>query len=396
MKQFRRIFSAVPALVLFCIFTSAAFAETLYLYDSEVIPEGSMHAIAHRGYSAIAPENTLPAYRLAGEYGFWGAECDISQTADGVWVLMHDKTVDRMTDGEGEVNELTYAEICEMTVDAGNNIGQFPGTKVPTLSEYLDVCKEYGMHPVIEIKEIVLPEQLPDLAAILNAREEKERFIIISWGRELIAEMESLAPAFPTYLIGGPATTDDVAFCIENGIDGIDFSGNSPADVVRAAQDADLKTAVWTVDSLPLAERFFQMGVTDITTNALVPGKTPCGHISGAPVKENEVPAACTERGSFDTVTYCTVCGNEVSRNTVYTDPTGHAWGEWTVVREATVEEEGLRQRVCANDPSHVETDPIPKLTPPADNGGSGKSLWQTIMEFFQRIADFFRRLFRI
>ena len=372
-----------------------AFAETLYLYDSEIIPEGSMHAIAHRGYSAIAPENTLPAYRLAGEYGFWGAECDISQTADSVWVLMHDKTVDRMTDGEGQVNELTYAEICELTIDAGNNIEQFPGTKVPTLTEYLDVCKEYGMYPVIEIKEVVLPEQLPDLAAILNAREEKERFIIISWGRELIAEMESLMPAVPTYLIGGPAAMDDVAFCTENGIDGVDFSGNSPADVVRAAQDAGLKTAVWTVDSLSLAERFYQMGVTDITTNALVPGKTPyCGHIPGAPVKESEVPATCTERGSYAAITYCTLCGNALTRETVYTDPTGHAWGEWTVVREATVDAEGLRQRVCANDPSHVETDPIPKPESSGNHTGSGKSLWQTIIEFFQRIADFFRRLF--
>ena len=64
---------------------------------------------------------------------------------------MHDDTVDRMTDGEGKVSDFTYEEIGALTVDAGNNIDRYPGTRVPTLTEYLDVCKEYGMHPVIEI-----------------------------------------------------------------------------------------------------------------------------------------------------------------------------------------------------------------------------------------------------
>ena len=56
------------------------------------------------------------------------------------------------------------------------------------------------------------------------------------------------------------------------------------------------------------------------------------------------------------------------------------------------MEEEGLRQRVCANDPSHVETDPIPKLTPPADNSGSGRI---SIIDFWQRLIRWFRALFK-
>ena len=120
---------------LLCILMLASFVffaadGVIYLFPSETLPEDTLHITAHRGLSALAPENTLPAYRLAGEYGFWGAECDISQTSDGVWVLMHDKTVDRMTDGEGLVSDFTYEELSALTVDAGNNIEQFPGTKV--------------------------------------------------------------------------------------------------------------------------------------------------------------------------------------------------------------------------------------------------------------------------
>ena len=63
---------------------------------------------AHRGFSSVAPENTAPALAEAGKAGFYAAEFDIIPTADGVWVLIHDDTVDRTMDGEGEVEKLTF------------------------------------------------------------------------------------------------------------------------------------------------------------------------------------------------------------------------------------------------------------------------------------------------
>lgn len=63
--------------------------------------------IAHRGASTLAPENSIPAFQLAGEYGYWGAECDVSVTKDGIWVLMHDTSVDRTTNGRGAVSSFT-------------------------------------------------------------------------------------------------------------------------------------------------------------------------------------------------------------------------------------------------------------------------------------------------
>ena len=260
-------------LTVFAAFPAAA--DVIYLYPSDTLPQDSLRVTAHRGLSELAPENTLPAYRLAGEYGFWGAECDISQTADGVWVLMHDATVDRMTDGEGLVSDYTYEAISALTVDAGNGIEQYPGTRVPTLTEYLDVCKEYGLHPVIEIKEIVDVNSLPDLTALLGAREEKDGFVVISWGRELIAGIKALLPETPCYLIGGPGTADDVDFCVANGIDGLDTSYNVSADVVGYAQEKGLKLMAWTVDTVTWIERMAELGVTDITTNCLVPGTAP-------------------------------------------------------------------------------------------------------------------------
>ncbi len=82
------------------------------------------------------------------------------------------------------------------------------------------------------------------------------------------------------------------------------------------------------------------------------------GHTPGQAVKENEVDATCTEDGSYDEVVYCTVCGEELSRETVTIPATGHDWGtptyEWAEDNSTVT-----ATRVCANDASHVETETV-------------------------------------
>ena len=82
----------------------------------------------------------------------------------------------------------------------------------------------------------------------------------------------------------------------------------------------------------------------------------PCEHIPGDPVQENVVAATCTEEGSYDEVVYCTVCGQEISRETKTAEALGHAWGapgyEWAADKSTCT-----ATRVCANDETHVETE---------------------------------------
>jgi glycerophosphoryl diester phosphodiesterase len=97
---------------------------------------------AHRGASARAPENTLEAFRLAVEAGAGGLELDVRMTRDGEVVVIHDATVDRVTDGSGAVAEMTLDEVRRL--DAGYNFSSdggrtFPyrgrGLRIPTLAE---------------------------------------------------------------------------------------------------------------------------------------------------------------------------------------------------------------------------------------------------------------------
>lgn len=99
--------------------------------------------ISHRGEHLRHPENTLIAYRTALDLGADYYEIDIRTTSDGKFVLMHDGSVDRTTNGRGEVSKMTFAEI--RALDAGIRKGrEFEGTRVPTLDEGMDAAGKRG------------------------------------------------------------------------------------------------------------------------------------------------------------------------------------------------------------------------------------------------------------
>lgn len=103
-------------------------SETNLFYASRVLNLG------HRGASHDAPENTLPAFRLAAEMGADGVELDAQLSADGEVVVIHDFRVDKTTNGRGPVKTQTLAEL--KTLDAGSHFHpSFAGTPIPTLQE---------------------------------------------------------------------------------------------------------------------------------------------------------------------------------------------------------------------------------------------------------------------
>ena len=108
---------------------------------------------AHRGWSDMYPENTMIAFEKAIELGVDQLETDVRITKDGALVLIHDKTVDRTTDGTGFVRDYTLEQLKKL--DAGSFMGkQFRGTQIPTFIEFMELVKD---HPTItldiELKE---------------------------------------------------------------------------------------------------------------------------------------------------------------------------------------------------------------------------------------------------
>jgi glycerophosphoryl diester phosphodiesterase len=113
---------------------------------------------AHRGEHHRHPENSLPAIQAAADAGMDYAELDIRTTSDGKLILMHDATVNRMTNGKGKVVEMTFDEI--RGLDLGARFpGQFPGLQVPTFDEALALAKKDGIGIYVHCKQAT-PEEL--------------------------------------------------------------------------------------------------------------------------------------------------------------------------------------------------------------------------------------------
>ena len=159
-----------------------------------------IYVAAHRGWSARYPENTMEAFKAAAALGVDQIEIDVRVTKDDELVIMHDYTVNRTTNGDGKVIDLTLAEIKKL--DAGISMGlEFEGCRVPTLIEFMDYISTVpGMTVDFELKEY--PTDIGDKAyevadrilAIIDKYGFTDRCVINSFSATLL---EYIAVKYP-------------------------------------------------------------------------------------------------------------------------------------------------------------------------------------------------------
>ena len=145
--------------------------------------------IAHRGASGHAPENTLAAFRKAVEMGVDGIEMDIHLSADDEVVVIHDSTLDRTTDAEGQVAGLSLAEIRE--ADAGD------GERVPTLGEALDAIPL----DVLAFVEIKAAAATPHAVRIVQEMDRLDQVVVISFDSDALRTLRQLDSRIPMGLL---------------------------------------------------------------------------------------------------------------------------------------------------------------------------------------------------
>ncbi len=160
--------------------------------------------IAHRGASALAPENTIAAFDRAIELKADFIEIDVQMTKDGELVIIHDVTVDRTTNGKGKVKDFTYEEIA--LLDAGSWYSErFAGERIPKLSTIIENYQgKIGI--LIELKKPSLypgmTEQLANMLNIPQIVEIKNHPIIVqSFNHQEIKKFHTLLPTIPKGII---------------------------------------------------------------------------------------------------------------------------------------------------------------------------------------------------
>ena len=231
---------------------------------------------AHRGLSAIEPENTLPAFKAACEAKYNYVEFDIEPTSDGKWIVMHDDDLRRTTNGHGKIIERTLAEVSALKIDNGANIENYTDLRVPTFEETMALLDRYypNTKPMIEIKSIgknnldSLIEFFKDYAARGRST------IVISFDKDIIDTLYKECPEQTYWLLTSELSDEAVDFCKNHGNMRAAFNGNNTKNtdsVINAAIDAGIPLAAWTVDSPDTLKNLYDLGVRYFTTNCITP-----------------------------------------------------------------------------------------------------------------------------
>ncbi|MFD9125291.1 glycerophosphodiester phosphodiesterase [Kitasatospora sp. NPDC059571] len=194
----------------------------------------------HRGSPRSAPENTMDSFEAALREGADWLETDVRTTRDGVPVLMHDATVDRVTDGRGAVADLTSAQIAALRVTAG------PGAPrpVPTLDALLRRIAGTDVRLLMEIKEQRGPAD--DARIARAAAASGARVVLYSFYAADLRAAHAAAPDLPLVLIQGAGTAQDPGDLPLAGI-ALDSTTATPARVA-AEHSAGRAVYVWTLD----------------------------------------------------------------------------------------------------------------------------------------------------
>lgn len=238
--------------------------------------------IAHRGYSGVAPENTLPAFEMALEVEPDLVELDYYHTRDGVPLVFHDRTLDRTTNArdlwseEGlTVGSRTVRELSHL--DAGEWFHpRFRGTRLLTLVEALDFIQPRGI-TLIERKSGD-PETLVDL---LRQRDELNRVVVQSFDWKFIAECRKVEPSLALGALGPPASRNGHRLTVEErvlndryldevqqaGAQIVGWNGEITSEAVDEAHRRGLMVFVYVVNSLDTAAELLRVGVDGLISD---------------------------------------------------------------------------------------------------------------------------------
>ena len=234
------------------------------------MPEKAIWTIAHRGASGHAPENTMAAFRRAVELGARFIETDLQITRDAQVVAMHDFTLDRTTNGKGQVHLLALEDI--RALDAGSwfgaGSGSFSGEHVPTLNEILDFAKEQDVIFYLEIKSGPAWGVEHAVVAALRDHNASARVVILSFDPSALDSVHRLDSTMMTGLLCEHPSNDLVERTVRAGARQLVAAGELVTSaVVEKAHRAGLQVVAWTINDPEQMRRLIAAGVNGIITN---------------------------------------------------------------------------------------------------------------------------------
>lgn len=252
--------------------------------DNDNESDDDMAVIAHRGYSEVAPENTIPAFIAAAENGYDTIECDVSWTKDSVPVILHDDTINRTARKENgwgfffkrKCSDYTYEQLLQY--DFGVWKGkEFKGTKIPSFDEVLECGKEYDLNLYIELKETddFDEEKAKILVDAVKDAGLEDKVTWISFNDDYLKTISDIMPECRLGYLSKKKPTEKTIEIL----DSLKTEDNDVFLDVKASKvteksaalldDAGFDFEAWTVDKSSSLDDLYSYDCKGITTNSL-------------------------------------------------------------------------------------------------------------------------------
>ena len=249
---------------------------------------------AHRGASGYAPENTLDAFRKAVEMGADGIELDVQMTKDGELVVIHDETIDRVSNGKGWVKDYTYEELKKFNFNKTHL--EYTKEEIPTLEQVYLLIKPTNLTINVEIKTGIvfypgIEERVLELTERLGM---KERVIYSSFNHYTIRKIKELDPQAKTGMLYEDGIIDAVDYaCDVVKADALHPAGYNvfyPGFLERCRERKRL-LHVWTINEEKHMRMLCEAGVDALITNFHLPESTLVMLVSALAGRENILAA---------------------------------------------------------------------------------------------------------
>lgn len=224
--------------------------------------------IAHRGFSGIAPENTLISFQKAIELGAEYLELDVHKTADDSLIVIHDYTIDRTSSNgmKGKVKDMTFAELSAVKVGYSEQFGtQYEEEKIPTLREVLKLAKG-KIKVCIEIKVLGIEKEVLDMIDHFGMHND---VVIFSFHYEVLSKIRQLDPNIKIlYLINyADEGTIGYAKIIHANAIGVGYDTKVTKELIATAHQQGIEVWKWTVNKDDEMQQLVQVGLDGMITN---------------------------------------------------------------------------------------------------------------------------------
>ena len=233
------------------------------------IDKKQVKMVAHRGVSGLEAENTCAAFVAAGNRSYFGIETDVHVTKDNKIAVIHDDKTNRVSGVDKIVEESTLEELQSIPLYNKEQGVYRTDLRIPTLADYISICKRYDKIAVLELKNRMDTEAITQIVDIIKELDYLENVIFISFSWDNVADLRKMLPEQKVqFLIG---TYDDALIekLISHRID-LDIRSTSVTkELVDILHKNNLEINCWTVDKAEEARQLIEWGVDYITSNIL-------------------------------------------------------------------------------------------------------------------------------